>query len=54
MNYNPQIYPPPIWKKQEFLTKFKKIGGTKKAGTTSLLTSFLPVCRGVEADRQDK
>ena len=53
MNYNPQIYPPPIWKKQEFLTKFKKIGGTKKAGTTSLLTSFLPVCRGVEADRQE-
>ena len=25
----------------------------KKAGTTSLLTSFLPVCRGVEADRQE-
>ena len=53
MNYNPQIYPPPIWKKQEFLTKFKEIGGTKKAGTTSLLTSFLPVCRGIEADRQE-
>lgn len=29
MNYNQQIYPP-IWKKQEFLTKFKEIGGTKK------------------------
>ena len=25
----------------------------KKAGTTSLLTSFLPICRGVEADRQE-
>ena len=25
----------------------------KKAGTTSLLTSFLPVCRGIEADRQE-
>ena len=52
MNYSPQIYPPPIWKKQEFLTKFKEIGGTKKAGTTSLLTSFLPVCRGV--NRSDR
>ena len=52
MNYNPQIYPPYL-EKTRVSNKIQGNRWYEKAGTTSLLTSFLPVCRGVEADRQE-